>query len=157
MRRCERSDLYASIQTALDLFFIRVFQQEIDRFFDHLLRFLNRPSVAGHAEFRTRRHKQSSSRSITAVSLGSFSRARLPHERSSDQRGIDANSAFQSPAHQTTKSLNDYALSRQLPTRRLPPIGVSAASGAARKVHKRRCAAPRRCIECRGAWEKSDI
>jgi hypothetical protein len=57
MRRCERSDLYASIQTAFDLFFVRVFQQKIDRFFDHLLRFFNRPSLAGHAEFRARRHK----------------------------------------------------------------------------------------------------
>lgn len=42
-------------------------------------------------------------------------------------------------------------------TRRLLPIGASAASGVARKAHKRRCAARRKCIECPVVWEKSDI
>lgn len=38
-------------------FFVRIIKQEIDRFFDHLLRFFNGPPLTGHAELRTSRHE----------------------------------------------------------------------------------------------------
>ena len=75
-----RTSDYASIQTALDLFFVRGFQQQIDRFFDHLLRFFIGPTLTGHAEFRTRRHKPIILAFDTASSLASFIREELPHE-----------------------------------------------------------------------------
>ena len=57
MRWFERCNLNAPIQTALDLFFVRLFQHQIDRLFDHLLGLFNRAALAGYSELWARRHK----------------------------------------------------------------------------------------------------
>ena len=57
MRRLERRYFHASVQTPLDLFFVRILEQQIDGFFYHSLRLFDGMPLACHAELRASRHE----------------------------------------------------------------------------------------------------
>jgi hypothetical protein len=92
MRRIERRYFHASVQTPLDLLFIRILEQQIDGLLYHSLRLFDGASLACHAELRASRHEPIILAFDYRREFGKLHRGRLPHQRSFDQRGIAANS-----------------------------------------------------------------